>query len=134
VLVGGSHFGVHGAKIDVPTPFADVVGVTDGISELRTLAADITNSCHNSVVLPGLLPNKISRAFAQVLTSGRGTPPPGWSIEINTLGGFVRQSIQNRMFIGKVLSGLGLTPLLLFCSLPYLKKPVDTLASPNTFN
>jgi hypothetical protein len=24
------------------------VGVTDGVSELRPLAADITNSCHNS--------------------------------------------------------------------------------------
>jgi hypothetical protein len=30
--------------------------VTNGISELRPLAADITNSCHNSEVLPGLLP------------------------------------------------------------------------------
>jgi hypothetical protein len=32
------------------------VGVTDGISELRPLAADITNSCHNSEILPGVLP------------------------------------------------------------------------------
>jgi hypothetical protein len=32
------------------------VGVADGISELRPLAADITNSCHNSEILPGLLP------------------------------------------------------------------------------
>jgi hypothetical protein len=28
------------------------VGVADGISKLRPLAADITNSCHNSRILP----------------------------------------------------------------------------------
>ena len=56
VLISGSHLGVNRAQIDVPAPLADVVGVTDGISELRPLAADITNSCHNSEILPGLLP------------------------------------------------------------------------------
>ena len=50
----GSYFGVNGAKIDVPAALADVVGVADGASELRPLAADITNSCHNSEVLPGM--------------------------------------------------------------------------------
>jgi hypothetical protein len=44
------------AQIDVPAPLGYIVGVADGISELRPLAADITNSCHNSEILPGLLP------------------------------------------------------------------------------
>jgi len=35
------------------------VGVTDGVSELRPLAADITDSCHNSEILPGLLPKTL---------------------------------------------------------------------------
>jgi hypothetical protein len=48
VLGGGPHFGMNRAQIDVPTPLAHVVGVTDRISELRPFAADITNSCHNS--------------------------------------------------------------------------------------
>jgi hypothetical protein len=39
---------MNGAQIDVPAPLAYIVGVADGISELRPLAADITNSCHNS--------------------------------------------------------------------------------------
>jgi hypothetical protein len=46
VLGGGSHLGVNRPQIDVPAPFAHIVGVTDGISELRPFAADITNSCH----------------------------------------------------------------------------------------
>jgi hypothetical protein len=54
----GSHLSVNRAQIDVPAPFAHIVGVTDGVSELRPLAADITNSCHNSEVLPGLLPKR----------------------------------------------------------------------------
>jgi hypothetical protein len=56
VLGSGSHLGVNRAQIDIPAPFADIVGVTDRISELRPLAADITNSSHNSEILPGLLP------------------------------------------------------------------------------
>ena len=46
VLGRGSHFGVHRAQVDVPAPLGHVVGVADVISELRPLAADITNSCH----------------------------------------------------------------------------------------
>ena len=52
----GSYFGVHGAEIDVPAALADVVGVADGIAELRPLAADITDSWHNSLVPSGLMP------------------------------------------------------------------------------
>jgi hypothetical protein len=48
VLGGCAYFGVDRAQVDVPAALADVVGVTDGVSELRPLAADITNSCHNS--------------------------------------------------------------------------------------
>jgi hypothetical protein len=33
------------------------VGVTDGVSKLRPLAADIANSCHNSRFLPGCCRN-----------------------------------------------------------------------------
>jgi hypothetical protein len=56
VLGSGSHPGVNRAQIDVPAPLTHVVRVADRISELRPLAADITNSCHNSEILPGLLP------------------------------------------------------------------------------
>src|SRR5450631_17455 len=56
VLVGRSHLGVNRPQVDVPAPLTNIVGVADSISELRPLAADITNSCHNSEVLPGLLP------------------------------------------------------------------------------
>ena len=52
----GSYFGVNGAEIDVPAALADVVGVADGASELRPLAADITYSCHNSLVPSRLMP------------------------------------------------------------------------------
>ncbi len=48
-----SNFGVNRPQIDVPAAFAHVVGVADGASKLRALAADITNSCHN------LLPSEI---------------------------------------------------------------------------
>jgi hypothetical protein len=37
---------VDRAQVDVPAPFADVVSVTDIVSELRTLAADITDMRH----------------------------------------------------------------------------------------
>lgn len=53
VLGRRSYFGVNGAEIDVPAALADVVGVADGVTELRTLAADIAYSCHNSRILPG---------------------------------------------------------------------------------
>ena len=52
VLGRGSHFGVNRAQIDVPAPFTYIVGVANGVSELRPLAANITNSCHNSEILP----------------------------------------------------------------------------------
>jgi hypothetical protein len=45
---GRAYLGVYWAQIDVPAPLAHIVRVTDGISELRPLAADITDSCHNS--------------------------------------------------------------------------------------
>ncbi len=34
-------------KIDVPPPSADIVRVTDRVPELRPLAANITNVCHD---------------------------------------------------------------------------------------
>jgi hypothetical protein len=37
---------VDRAQVDVPAPFADVVSVADIVSELRTLAADITDMRH----------------------------------------------------------------------------------------
>ena len=46
VLGRRSHLGVNRAQIDVPAPLAHVVGVADGVAELRPFAADITNSCH----------------------------------------------------------------------------------------
>jgi hypothetical protein len=48
MLGGGAHFGVNRTQIYVPAPLAHIVGVADGVSELRPLAANITNSCHNS--------------------------------------------------------------------------------------
>ena len=48
VLGGRADFGVNRTQIDVPASLAHVVRVTDGIAELRPLAADITNSCHDS--------------------------------------------------------------------------------------
>jgi len=57
VLGCGSHLGVNRAQIDVPAPLAHIVGVTDGVSKLRPLAADIANSCHNSRFLPGCCRN-----------------------------------------------------------------------------
>ena len=47
MLGGRADLGVNWAQIDIPAPLAHVVGVTDGIAELRPLAADITNSCHD---------------------------------------------------------------------------------------
>jgi hypothetical protein len=56
VLGGGPYFRVNRAQIDVPAPFAHIVSVANGIPELRPFAANITNSCHNSEILPGSLP------------------------------------------------------------------------------
>jgi len=41
------YLGANGAEIDVPAPPADIVRVTDSVSELRPLAANITNVCHD---------------------------------------------------------------------------------------
>jgi hypothetical protein len=43
---GVAHLGVDWAQIDVPAPFSHVVSVADIVPELRPLAADITNMCH----------------------------------------------------------------------------------------
>jgi len=43
--------GVHGPQIDIPAPPRHVMGVTDRISELRLLAANLANLCHR--LLPG---------------------------------------------------------------------------------
>ena len=60
VLGRSPYFGVNRSQIDVTAPFTDVVGVADGVSELRPLAADITNSRHNSEVLPRLMPKPLT--------------------------------------------------------------------------
>ena len=41
------YLGANRAQVDVPAPAGHVVRVTDGISELRPFAADITNLCHD---------------------------------------------------------------------------------------
>jgi hypothetical protein len=56
MLGRSAYLGMHGAQVDVPATFTDVVGVADGISELRPLAADITNSGHNCKDPSRLLP------------------------------------------------------------------------------
>jgi hypothetical protein len=77
VLGSGSHLGVNRAQIDVPAPLADIVGVADGISELRPLAADITNSCHNSEFLPGLLPKHQFYRMVADFAKSRDADMPG---------------------------------------------------------
>ena len=54
---GRSHPGVNRPQVDIPAPLAHVVGVADGITELRPFAANVTNSCHNSRILPGCCRN-----------------------------------------------------------------------------
>ena len=44
---GALHLGANGPQIDVPSSPADIVGVTDIVSELRPLAAHITYLCHD---------------------------------------------------------------------------------------
>ncbi len=41
------HLGADRAEIDVPAPLGHVVGVADVVPELRPLAANITNLCHD---------------------------------------------------------------------------------------
>src|SRR5207245_10834184 len=45
-LGGALHLGTDRTQVDVPAPLAHVVGVADGVTELRPFAADITNLCH----------------------------------------------------------------------------------------
>ena len=40
-------FGLHRTQIDIPAAAADVVGVRNIVSELRTFAADLANLCHD---------------------------------------------------------------------------------------
>ena len=40
-------FGPDGAKVHVPAPFGDVVGVADVVSRARLLAADRADLCHS---------------------------------------------------------------------------------------
>lgn len=37
---------VHGLKIQIPAALADVMGVTDAMSELGPTTTDFTNLCH----------------------------------------------------------------------------------------
>ena len=46
-LGGRTHAGMHRTQVDVPAPFGDVVRVTDVVSRLRLLAADIALLCHD---------------------------------------------------------------------------------------
>jgi hypothetical protein len=39
--------GVDRPQVHIPTAFAHIVSVTDGISKLRPFAADFTNLCHD---------------------------------------------------------------------------------------
>jgi hypothetical protein len=64
VLVSGSHFGMNRAQINVPAPLGHVVGVADGISKLRSLAANIANSCHNYFILPNSIAEVSLRNFS----------------------------------------------------------------------
>jgi hypothetical protein len=56
MLVTRPNLRMNRTQIDVPAPLAHIVGVADSIPKLRPLAANITNSCHNSRILPGSLP------------------------------------------------------------------------------
>ena len=42
----GAHLGMNRAQVDVPAPLSHVVGVTDVVSKLRPLAADLAYLCH----------------------------------------------------------------------------------------
>jgi hypothetical protein len=50
---------VDWTQIDIPAPFGHVVRVADIVSELRPLAADFTDLCHNSLVPLGLDAEKL---------------------------------------------------------------------------
>src|SRR5260370_9800449 len=44
-------------QVQIPTPLADIVGVTDFVAELRTPATHIANSCHYGNLLKRLSRN-----------------------------------------------------------------------------
>jgi hypothetical protein len=46
LVAAALHLGVDGPQIDVPAATLHVVRVADVVSELRLLAADCTNLCH----------------------------------------------------------------------------------------
>src|SRR5215469_17472015 len=49
-LGGRADFGVNRPQVDVPAPFAHVVGVADCIAAHRLLAANFTNLCHRTAL------------------------------------------------------------------------------------
>ncbi len=49
-LRGSTHLGVNRPQVDVPAPFAHVVGVTDRIAAHRLLTANLTNLCHRTAL------------------------------------------------------------------------------------
>ena len=46
-LGGRAHASVHRTQVNVPAPLGDVMRVTDVISRLRLLAADVALLCHD---------------------------------------------------------------------------------------
>src|SRR5690348_1350698 len=46
-LGGAVHQGLHGLQVRVPAAARHVVGVRNVVTELRTLAANIANLCHD---------------------------------------------------------------------------------------
>lgn len=53
MLAGTVHNRANTLQVHVPTPIADVVGVTDFMTKLRTFAAYFANSCHFLGTFPG---------------------------------------------------------------------------------
>src|SRR5260370_39600603 len=56
-LVGAFDHGPNRLQVQIPTPVADIVGVTDFMAELRTPATHIANSCHYGNLLKRLTRN-----------------------------------------------------------------------------
>jgi hypothetical protein len=95
VLRGCADLGVNWAQVDVPTPLAHVVGMTDGTSELRAFAANVANSCHNLFILPKFIAEVLfykrlsfydCESFVFLKPVG-GYPPTSRYIGIKTLPG-----------------------------------------------
>jgi hypothetical protein len=49
LLRAALNLGLDRAQVDVPAAACDIVRVRDIVSELRTLAADLTNLCHDKL-------------------------------------------------------------------------------------